>query len=82
MIMKIIQQIGIIFGICWVSQVIESLLPISFPASVISMILVFLFLCTGLLKVDHIREKSDFLLSTWLFSLYLPVSILLIIWTF
>ena len=72
--MKIIQQIGIIFGICWVSQVIESLLPISFPASVISMILVFLFLCTGLLKVDHIREKSDFLLSNMAFF-FIPAGV-------
>lgn len=40
--MKIIRQIGIIFTVCWLSLVIEKLLPFTFPASVIGMILLFL----------------------------------------
>ena len=45
--MKIIRQIGIIFTVCWLSLVIEKLLPFTFPASVIGMILLFLCLfCT------------------------------------
>ncbi len=39
--MKIIRQIGIIFTVCWLSLVIEKLLPFTFPASVIGMILLF-----------------------------------------
>ena len=42
--MKIIRQIGIIFAICWFSEVIESILPFSFPASVTGMILLFICL--------------------------------------
>ena len=42
--MKIIIQIAIIFSICWVSQMIEALLPIAFPASVIAMVLLLLLL--------------------------------------
>ena len=61
--MKSIKQIGIIFAICWISTVIEALLPFSFPASVIGMILLLLCLITGVLKIHHIQEKSDFLLS-------------------
>lgn len=57
--MKIIKQFGIIFSICWISTLIEHLLPFSFPASVIGMILLFICLLTGILKIDHIREKSD-----------------------
>lgn len=63
--MKIVTQVGIIFSICWISQIIEKLLPFSFPASVIGMILLFILLCVHILKVDHIREKSDFLLEIW-----------------
>ena len=37
--MKIIKQIGIVMGLCWISLVMEKLLPFSFPASVIGMIL-------------------------------------------
>ncbi|WP_294515429.1 CidA/LrgA family protein [uncultured Intestinimonas sp.] len=71
--MKIIIQIAIIFSICWVSQIIEALLPIAFPASVIAMVLLLLLL-SGVLRVDHIREKSDFLLSNMAFF-FIPAGV-------
>jgi holin-like protein len=72
--MKIIKQIGIIFSVCWISTVIEQLLPFAFPASVIGMILLFFCLLAGLLKVEHIREKSDFLLSNMAFF-FIPAGV-------
>ena len=42
--MKIIKQFGIIFSLCWIATVIEGLLPIAFPASVIAMLLLLLCL--------------------------------------
>ena len=74
---KIIIQITIIFSICWISQIVESLLPIAFPASVIGMLLLFLLLMTRVLKVDHIREKSDFLLSNMAFF-FIPAGVSII----
>lgn len=73
-IMKIIKQVGIIFSVCWISVVIEHFLPFSFPASVIGMLVLLLCLLTGILKVDHIREKSDFLLSNMAFF-FLPAGV-------
>lgn len=73
-IMKIIKQIGIIFTICWISQVIEKLLPFTFPASVIGMLLLFICLSTKLLKIEHIQEKSDFLLSNMAFF-FIPAGV-------
>ena len=32
--MKIIYQIGIIFAVCWVSEILEALLPIDFPTGI------------------------------------------------
>lgn len=75
--MKIIIQIVIIFSICWISQIIEALLPIAFPASVIGMLLLLLLLMTRVLKVDHIREKSDFLLSNMAFF-FIPAGVSII----
>lgn len=72
--MKIIIQVAIIFSICWVSQIIEALLPIAFPASVIGMILLLLLLLSGVLRVDHIGEKSDFLLSNMAFF-FIPAGV-------
>lgn len=75
--MKIIQQIGIIFGICWISCIIEYFLPFDFPASVIGMMLLFLCLITRILKIQHIQEKSDFLLSNMAFF-FIPAGVSMI----
>ena len=72
--MKIIIQIAIIFSICWISLIIEALLPIAFPASVIGMILLLALLMVRILRVDHIREKSDFLLSNMAFF-FIPAGV-------
>ena len=65
--MKIIRQIGIIFTVCWLSILVEKALPFSFPASVIGMLLLFICLLTGILKIEHIQEKADFLLENMAF---------------
>lgn len=75
--MKIMYQIAIIFSVCWISQVIEALLPFAFPASVIGMVLLLLLLCTGALRMEHIREKSDFLLSNMAFF-FVPAGVSII----
>lgn len=73
-VMKILCQVGVIFGVCWVSQVLESLLPFAFPASVIGMVLLFLLLAVRVLRVEHIQEKSDFLLANMAFF-FLPAGV-------
>ena len=75
--MKIIKQIGIIFSICWLAQVVEYFLPFDFPATVIGMILLFFCLLTGILKIEHIQEKSDFLLSNMAFF-FIPAGVSMI----
>ena len=75
--MKIIKQIGIIFTVCWVSLVIEKILPFAFPASVIGMILLLICLMTGILKMEHIQEKADFLLENMAFF-FIPAGVSII----
>lgn len=72
--MKLLCQFGVIFGVCWVSQILERLLPFPFPASVIGMVLLFILLSTGLLKLEHVREKADFLLANMAFF-FLPAGV-------
>ncbi len=72
--MKIICQLGVLFAVCWVSQIIESLLPFAFPASVISMLLLLLLLLSGRLKLDSIRETADLLLANMSFF-FLPAGV-------
>ena len=54
-------QIGIIFGLYWVSQCIESILPFPFPASVISLLLLLVLLTVGVVKAAQVKELSEFL---------------------
>ena len=75
--MKILKQFGIIFGVCWISIVIEHYLPFSFPASVIGMILLLLCLLTGVLKIEHVQEKADFLLGNMAFF-FVPAGVSII----
>lgn len=70
--MKILRQFGIIFGIYWLSQCIEAILPFSFPASVIGLLVMLLLLLPGILKADSIREAAEFLTGNLTFFL-LPV---------
>ncbi len=72
--MKIIRQIGIIFTICWLSQIIESVLPFAFPASVTGMALLFICLAAGILKIEHVQEKADFLLENMAFF-FIPAGV-------
>lgn len=74
---KLLVQIGIVFGICLVGEGIAAVLPFTFPASVLSMLLLFVLLLCGVLKVEHIREKGDFLLKNMAFF-FIPSGVALL----
>ena len=61
--MKIIYQIGIIFALCWVSEIVEALLPFSFPASVIGMAL--LLVVGGALYISRRSGKAPVALPVY-----------------
>ena len=65
--MKLLAQIGLVFGIFWVSQCIEHILPFPFPASVISLLLLLVLLILRVVKVGQVKEKADFLLGNLAF---------------
>lgn len=72
--MKMMYQIGLLFGVCLLGQAISVFLPIPFPGSVLSMIILFLLLFFRVVKVDHIRQKADFLLKNMSFF-FIPAGI-------
>ena len=74
--MKLLLQIGVVLGVCLVGEGVSMLLPFPFPASLVSMLLLFVLLLSGLLKPDHIRRKADFLLSNMVFF-FLPAGVAL-----
>lgn len=60
--MKYLVQIGIIGAICTVAELLYVLLPFPIPASVYGLVLLFLLLMTGIVKLQQIEETADFLL--------------------
>lgn len=61
--MKYIIQTGIISGISFLAEILHVLLPLPVPASVYGLLLLLLFLLTGVIKEEQIKETADFLLS-------------------
>ena len=72
--MEIIKQLGIVFGICLIGQLISSCLPVAVPSSVIGMILLLVLLCLQILKPHHIEKNSNFLLKNMAFF-FIPAGV-------
>lgn len=60
--MKYLKQLAIIGLITLVGEMLNYFLPLPVPASVYGMVLLFLCLCTGIIKEVQIKETADMLL--------------------
>lgn len=61
--MKYLSQFCIILGFTLAGEALQRLIPLGIPASVYGLVLLFIALSTGLLKLHHIRETGLFLTS-------------------
>lgn len=61
--MNYVKQFCIILAFSFTGELLNRLLPLPVPASIYGLVLLFLALEFKLLKVDHIREVSKFLLG-------------------
>jgi holin-like protein len=75
--MKLIKQLCIIFGLCLVGVGISSILPFTFPSSLISMLLLLILLITKVIKLDTIKETAELLLGIMAF-LFVPSGVAII----
>jgi holin-like protein len=71
---EIIKQLGIVFSICLIGQLISSCLPFAVPSSVIGMILLLLLLCLQIIKPHHVEKNSNFLLKNMAFF-FIPAGV-------
>jgi holin-like protein len=61
--MKLIRQFAIILIFCFLGELLSRSLHLSIPGNVIGMILLVIFLCTGIIKLEAVEQVSDFLLE-------------------
>lgn len=61
--MKLLRQLLIISLFCFSGEFIQALTGLPIPANVTGMVLLFLALCTGIVKLEAISEISRFLLD-------------------
>ena len=61
--MKYIKQFGIILTITCVGEIIKTLVPLPIPGSIYGLILLFLFLMTGILKLEQVKDAGKFLID-------------------
>ena len=69
--MNIMGELASILGLCLLSEGIAALIPVAFPASVVALLLLGFLLFTKVLKPEHIRRSSGFLVANMAFF-FLP----------
>ena len=61
--MKYVRQLLIILFVSFLGELLKSIIPLSIPASIYGMVLLFLALELKILKVSDIKETSNFLIE-------------------
>lgn len=60
--MKYLFQTGIIFAVTLIGEILAYFIPFPIPGSIYGLILLFLLLYTGILKLKHVEESGNFFL--------------------
>lgn len=72
--MNYIPQVIYILLFSFVGELLQATIPLPVPAAIYGLVLMLVALATGLLKIRHVQETSDFLIST-MPILYVPICV-------
>ncbi len=61
--MKFLRQFMIILAISFVGEVLKYIIPLPIPASIYGLVILFVALETGLIKLSAVRETAKFLIE-------------------
>ena len=62
-VMKLLRQFLIILAISFVGEALKYLLPLPVPASIYGMVILFVGLLTGLIKLSWVKDAGKFLIA-------------------
>lgn len=61
--MRYLKQFLIIIVISFIGEVLKEIIPFAIPASIYGMVLMLAALCTGVIKLEQVKEAGDFLIE-------------------
>lgn len=61
--MKYVKQLVIIVAVSFVGELLNKILPLPVPASVYGLVLMFLCLMTGIIKLEQVEDTGNFLVK-------------------
>lgn len=61
--MSYVFQLAIIFGVSFAGELLNAILPLPVPASVYGLVIMFLLLCTKIVKLEQVETVAEFLMS-------------------
>jgi holin-like protein len=78
-IFRYVWQFAILWFICWICNEFADFADLPIPGNVIGVCLLYLLLTLGVVKVEHVKEGSDFLLKHLVFF-FIPITVELMNW--
>ncbi|GKX27604.1 LrgA family protein [Vallitalea longa] len=75
--MKLLRQFGIIIGIFLIGELLNKICHVPIPGNILGMVILFVLLSLNVIKVEAIKEISDFLLNHLAFF-FIPPGVALI----
>ena len=61
--MKYVKQFLIIITISFIGELCNKLIPLPIPASIYGLVILFVALMTGIIKLEHVKETGKFLIE-------------------
>lgn len=78
--MKYVYQFGVIIGVSFLGEILNTFIPLPIPASIYGLLIMLFCLTTGIIKLEKIKETSNFLLNI-MSIMFLPACVgIITIW--
>lgn len=61
--MKFMKQFCIILGVTAIGEILKHFISLPIPGSIYGLVLMFILLCTHVIKIDDVKETGEFLIE-------------------
>lgn len=79
-LMKYMKQLGIIFAVTCIGEILKYVIPLPIPASIYGLVLMLVLLITRKVKLEQVQDVADFLIEI-MPMMFIPAAVgLLVSW--